>query len=167
MSETPARLDALAAWLQRDDDEVLYAPDGQHEYDVVLYALDGLTQPGPVSSPAMARLCYYVLDGQTPVPCTDPLAWGEWFLEAERHVALTQVAEGIEVSTVFLGLDHGFGRSEAPLLFETMTFGLAGEPGEVYWRYATWAEAEAGHRAMCAVIRAALRSGAVVRAEEE
>jgi hypothetical protein len=27
--DRPARLDAMARWLQREDDELLYAPDGE------------------------------------------------------------------------------------------------------------------------------------------
>jgi hypothetical protein len=54
----------------------------------------------------------------------------------------------VVVSTVFLGLDHNFSMVGPPLLFETMVFGgpLNGECR----RYATWVEAEAGHREVVA-----------------
>jgi hypothetical protein len=61
----------------------------------------------------------------------------------------TQVGE-VEVSTVFLGLDHAWGGG-TPLLFETMTFG--GEDGEWQWRYRTKAAAQAGHDRVVAALR--------------
>lgn len=62
-----------------------------------------------------------------------------------RRVAETNVWFGlIRVSTVFLGLDHGWGEGP-PLVFETMSFPVCryGEP--VCRRYSTWDEAVAGH----------------------
>lgn len=56
----------------------------------------------------------------------------------------------VEISTVFLGIDHGlgFGRVE---WFETMVFG-GGYSGNC-WRYATWDEALGGHQRMVAAVR--------------
>lgn len=97
------------------------------------------------------------------------LEWAAWFESTDRHVALDHVAlrfswfqkktiallnpilklfgysfeESACVSTVFLGIDHNFGDG-APLLFETMIFG--GKHNEYQRRYATWTEAEAGHK---------------------
>ena len=90
-------------------------------------------------------------DGHTPVPC-DYLVWARW-LEgngASRVVARTGFAAA-RVSTVFLGLNHSYGDGP-PLLFETLVFDgpLDGEMD----RYSTWAEAEAGHEAMCVRVRA-------------
>ena len=86
----------------------------------------------------------YILEGKTPVPCNDGLKWGRWFEKADRHVARTD-EDGVDVSTVFLGTDHGWGQG-TPLLFETMVFG--GELDGEQERYSTWEEAEAGHKAM-------------------
>ena len=83
----------------------------------------------------------YILNGHIPEPIEDVIEWGRWFENANRHVALTQV-DRLQVSTVFLGLDHSFG-GEIPILFETMIFG--GEE-EYQKRYATWEQAEAGHK---------------------
>lgn len=47
------------------------------------------------------------------------------------------------VSTVFLGLDHDFGRTGRPVLFETMVFGNHGD--EQCVRYHTLDEAISGH----------------------
>jgi hypothetical protein len=49
----------------------------------------------------------------------------------------------VEISTVFLGLDHNFGQGP-PLLFESMVFG--GEDDGEMVRYSTWEEAETGHK---------------------
>jgi len=59
----------------------------------------------------------------------------------------------IMISTVFLGLDHGWGTGP-PLLFETMVFN--GPLHEDMDRYTTWAQAEAGHAKFCEQVRAAL-----------
>jgi hypothetical protein len=48
----------------------------------------------------------------------------------------------VRVSTVFIGIDHGFGRGP-PLLFETMLFVNGVEQGCEH--YCTWDEAETGH----------------------
>jgi hypothetical protein len=83
----------------------------------------------------------YILDGHQPVPEPDLIAWSRWFESADRHVRDTG-RDDVRVSTVFLGLDHGFGgRLE---LFETMLFVNGADAGVE--RYASWDEAEAGHK---------------------
>jgi hypothetical protein len=108
----------------------------------------------------------YILDGHEPVPCDDLLTWGRWFQTAERRVAKTQVGL-YRVSTVFLGLDHRMGDAGRPLLFETMVFD-AGKDGDEadfgFDRYATWAEAEAGHaRAVAEAEKRAARAAPAER----
>ena len=99
--------------------------------------------------------------GKIVVPVEDTLEWATWYESAreERIVGSTQIGP-LHVSTVFLGLDHGWG--DHPRWFETMVFG----DRDVMWsfagrkrlfrttldyqrRYETWAEAEAGHREAC------------------
>jgi hypothetical protein len=94
----------------------------------------------------------YVLDGHTPVPASDIRDWGRWFEKADRHVAKTEINH-VTVSTVFLGLDHAFGGG-TPILFETLVFGgpLDGEME----RYATWDQAEAGHKAIVERVNGAM-----------
>jgi hypothetical protein len=100
------------------------------------------------------RLGHYILNGHEPVEIDDLLAWGEWFETADRHVARDELAPGVIVSTVFLGLDHQFGNGP-PILFETMVFDdYERGDGE---RYSTWDEAETGHAAWVAMIRARLK----------
>lgn len=84
----------------------------------------------------------YILDGHTPVPCDSLMEWANRFEKDNRHVG-DDTAGGVRVSTVFLGIDHSFGSSGPPLLFETMVFG--GEHDGKQERYSTWEEAEEGH----------------------
>jgi hypothetical protein len=110
------------------------------------------------------RLTYILggQDGRTPVRC-DLMTWARWFEQSDRTVAYTQ-RDDVSVSTVFLGIDHGFGRKGPPVLFETMTFrGTttverggsqreipdASEGDREMWRYSTWDDALAGHAAIC------------------
>lgn len=90
---------------------------------------------------------YYILKDKIPVPCDDTLTWAKAFETTDRVVANNQ-RNKIRVSTVFLGLDHGYNGNL--LLFETMIFG--GKHDQEQWRYATWAEAEIGHRKALALI---------------
>lgn len=87
----------------------------------------------------------YILKGHTPVLEENILTWGEWLEKAERHVGNT-IKKGIQVSTVFLGLNHRFGIG-SPLFFETMVFG--GKYDGEQERYSTWEEAEKGHERIC------------------
>lgn len=99
----------------------------------------------------------YILDGHTPVRCTDRMAFIFWMAKTDqdgtRRVAIDEIG-GWEVSTVFLGVDHGWGLTDKPVLFETMLFDAAGKSTGLQRRYHTWEEAEAGHREVCADLRA-------------
>lgn len=81
-----------------------------------------------------------ILEGTKVVPCDDILKWGEWMERPDRLLWKDKVGD-ILVSTVFLGLDHGFGGQ--PIWFETMTFGDDLERME---RYSTYEEAINGHK---------------------
>ena len=108
----------------------------------------------------------YVLDGHTPVPC-NILQFGVFMEQQNRQVAHEHVGPYL-ISTVFLGVDHAFGGGP-PILFETMTFSehapqISFDGGTIKTsvqspllndaypdlgicrRYATWEQAEAGHR---------------------
>ena len=85
---------------------------------------------------------YYILSGHEAVEVHGIVEWGRWFETADRVVKKDTVGD-VEVSTVFLGMDHSFG-GRKPLLFETMIFG--GGYDQSQWRYSTWGEAVAGHR---------------------
>lgn len=85
---------------------------------------------------------YYILEGKEVVAC-DRDTWGNWFDSIDRHVDLTEI-DGIEISTVFLGLDHNYYEGP-PHIFETMVFK---EPGrDIYCtRCSTWEQAEEMHK---------------------
>lgn len=92
----------------------------------------------------------YILKGHEPVK-TDYMTWAMWF-EANQHARIVgrDTVNGVNVSTVFLGLDHNWGGGP-PHIFETMIFG--GGFDQETWRYSTWSEAELGHQAVVAELR--------------
>jgi hypothetical protein len=96
------------------------------------------------------RPIYFARDGS-------PMTQEEWSVRlvdlAYKHVAVTAVDDDVEVSTVWLGLDHRFVGDGPPLIFETLIFGgpLDGE----MWRYANEDAALAGHDQAVAACREA------------
>lgn len=65
----------------------------------------------------------------------------------QKTVLVTpETDEEVEISTVFLCLGHSHSSSGPPIVFETMVFG--GKLNDSQDRYATWDEAETGHREM-------------------
>lgn len=105
-------------------------------------------------------MTYYILVGQTPVPC-DVHEWAQWLEHNQeaRRVNNTTLLGLVQVSTVFLGLDHGWGMSPRPVLFETMAF-WDGESGDEQERCCTWREAEKQHEAMVREVMRPARVGA-------
>lgn len=118
--------------------------------------------------PGGAGMGSYILLDRSTLFEVDNLTWAYW-IEAERKkpfgqglwkVGQTAIPGWGSVSTVFLGLDHGWGNEDKPVVFETMAFwrprrvpwpfgsqkrrSMREEAGQ--WRYATWREAEAGHQ---------------------
>lgn len=94
----------------------------------------------------------------------DLMTWAKWFQEnhhsPDRIVKQETLANGYEISTVFLGIDHNFMDTGDPLLFETMVFKpkrkkitlgkrtrMVREDADMN-RYHTWQEAEKGHQEM-------------------
>lgn len=86
---------------------------------------------------------YYAILDKHQVKCVTFDVWGPWYEDniTKRHVAKSKIGDDVEVSTVFLGLNHGFGGPEK--WFETMIFG--GKLDGYQRRYETWDEAVAGH----------------------
>lgn len=80
------------------------------------------------------------------VPVSGTLDWAKGFEEQDRIVQQTPLlgwfGKNIVISTVFLGIDHGFGGT--PKWFETMVFAGSWTDRECH-RYATYDEAVAGH----------------------
>jgi hypothetical protein len=99
---------------------------------------------------------HYILNEMgEPVVEPDLMTWAAWFEEnnGARVVAKTKIADDIEVSTVFLAIDHSYS-SGPPILYETMVFG--GPLDQTQDRYATRAAAVRGHREYVERVRAAL-----------
>lgn len=65
-----------------------------------------------------------------------------------QRVASTTLSNGVCVSTVWLGLDHRFGLTGRPLIFETMLFLPTGDTIGEQWRYSTEEEAVRGHKTL-------------------
>jgi len=94
----------------------------------------------------------FKLEGHTPVAVSLE-AYARWDMSTpfeRKIVGKDQVGE-VEVSTVFLGLNHQF-FDGPPLVFETMVFG--GLRGDYQKRYSTWVEAERGHAQVLAEVLA-------------
>lgn len=88
----------------------------------------------------------YILKDCVPVLEPDILAFAKWFHDSNNRIlGQVEVADGIRVSTIFLGFDHQYGRGE-PVLWETMVFGGKFDQEQV--RYSSDAEARSGHIAM-------------------
>jgi hypothetical protein len=106
---------------------------------------------------------HYILNMQgEPVPEPSLRKWAAWFEVADRVVARTTVAPGVEVSTVFLGLDHSFafgGFATLPVLWETLVFG--GEHDGEMDRWNSRAAAVAGHWAWVVKLGGSMPAGPV------
>lgn len=78
--------------------------------------------------------------------------WAKWIEtnNSKRIVAKTRVNTGVEVSTIFLGLDHQFGDGP-PLLFETLVFG--GQYDQEQWRWSTRTQAISEHDQIVMAVR--------------
>lgn len=109
-----------------------------------------------VTKPLPVQYCeYYILDDDNnPVPAASIEAWSAWFEEASKSgrkvLRRTKVLDDCLVSTVFLGIDHGFGDGP-PILFETMIFG--GDFDGEQRRYSTATEALAFHDSLVALAK--------------
>lgn len=87
----------------------------------------------------------WVLDEDNkPVKARSIVEWGEFMQGDMRVVARQTVRPGVNVSTVFLGINHQWQRGHPPVLFETMVFRSDGTC-RVAGRYETWAKAVIGH----------------------
>jgi hypothetical protein len=84
------------------------------------------------------------------------LKWALWLGNHDRKVKKDFICvdgEAVEVSTIYLGLDqrNPFNHPSKPLLWETMIFG--GERGGYCDRYASRADALAGHAVALALAK--------------
>lgn len=87
----------------------------------------------------------------------EPMSREDWMTKMSddmyKRVALTTFPDGTFVSTVWLGLDHGFG-SRKPVLWESMVFGPQVDSEQDYqWRYTSEERALAGHQAIVTTLQ--------------
>lgn len=105
----------------------------------------------------------YILDGKNVVKEPDLIKWAEWMAKADRTVKkdIGTIRIGgknmgnVAISTVFLGIDHGFGDNKEPVLFETMVFG--GELDGYQDRCSTWEAAEKMHELACEKVKLSVK----------
>lgn len=99
---------------------------------------------------------HYILKDKKIVVAKDILEWARFFEKRkQRRVGWKTCLDGITISTVFIGIDHGI-FEDLPVLFESMVFpwpvGISdyftkeGNWDKEMNRYRTWEEAEKGHR---------------------
>jgi len=94
---------------------------------------------------------HYILLPNRMIAEANFMDWAMWFEDAGdvRVVAQTET-ELHAISTVFIGLDYRWLGDGPPLVFETMIFSKGGDVDISdecgCWRYASWDDAEAGHR---------------------
>lgn len=93
---------------------------------------------------------YFVETGDGGVRVADLSEWSAMFEDTDgRRVA--RDTDGVrDVSTVFLGLEHGRDPNGQPYLYETMVFRAGSTDDLDCERYITRGHALAGHAAMCA-----------------
>jgi hypothetical protein len=90
---------------------------------------------------------WFKLDSDNnPIPCSEVFEYEEWFMKHGTTVAQTKFLDtkniNINVSTVFLGLDHSY-NSTVPILWETMVFGGPFDQQSV--QYSSFKDALKGH----------------------
>lgn len=95
---------------------------------------------------------HYILKYRKPVLCNDFAKWGKWFETAHRRVRLT-VLNDMTISTVFLGIDHGWDGTIQ--LFETAIF--KNEDADIMYRCATWRQALEQHRSTVYAVKKRLK----------
>lgn len=81
----------------------------------------------------------------------------EWMIYVGRPNYNNKVALDIigdrRISTVFVGIDYGFGMTPKPIVFETMVFDDVNFNMIKQKRYATWNEAVEGHKFILEEVR--------------
>lgn len=87
---------------------------------------------------------YYILDVDKEVIQCSHEEWVNNFddFEKNKRIAKDEV-NGVTISTVFLWLDHGFWKSDVPIVFETLVF--PEEEYNIMYRSSTYKEALAMH----------------------
>lgn len=103
----------------------------------------------------LAEKRYRILDENKDLVPATVLEWANFYENTSRMVRRTNLnrRKHIFVSTVFLGMDHGF--SGEALWFETMIFGTSMD--QDMFRYPDWKSAVLGHERAVGAARGALQ----------
>lgn len=100
---------------------------------------------------------YAFLYKRTIVPC-GVLTWSSTLnCDRCRRVDFTRIAPDVEVSTVFLGMNHNFFQGAPDMWFETMVFKKG--KGDITRRTATYDEARAVHQSVVDGLREKYTNG--------
>jgi len=110
--------------------------------------------PFRVAKPRKLGLPLFILDGHQPVPCESEQDWQTWMKSPARRVADTRI-DDVEVSTVFLGVEHNPNEAGQATLFETVV--RVRDESRYLDRYPTWDEAMAGHERIVGRIRTTMQ----------
>ena len=95
---------------------------------------------------------YYKLEDGVVTPCDTLKEWCEWMSTADRQIERTAINDDVDVSTVFLGIDHRWTKDVgSPIIFETLVFG--GEFDGNGGRYTSIDAAKQGHAIILAKVR--------------
>lgn len=115
---------------------------------------DGKAGPGWMFRWAYERGLYYLDDADEPVRCrsAQDISKSREQRHADRFVVCLDVIRGVEVSTVFLGMEHG--APDEGVLWETMIFG--GPYDMRTWRYTSREQAKVAHRRIADRLQAGL-----------
>jgi hypothetical protein len=93
----------------------------------------------------------WILKNGKPIPAESILQWASWYETADRTVARTDISEHVDVSTVFLSIDHNFTGKGPPVLWETL---IRGGPRDGWMdRYTSESDAKKGHKRACALAK--------------
>ncbi len=87
-------------------------------------------------------IIWYKLINKKVIPCKSLEEYIDWSIKNSTIILQTTITLKIRVSTVFLGLDHGFNNGK-PIVFETMIFG--GKHDQYQKKYSSYKEAVQGH----------------------
>jgi hypothetical protein len=89
----------------------------------------------------------YILRGKTPVVAHNINEWGKFCNDINNRRVAYHKNKEYSISTVFLGLEHGF-RNGKPILWETLIYDYRikdSEFNEFLYRYTTWNQAVLHH----------------------
>ncbi len=89
---------------------------------------------------------HYILDeNNNPIPEDDDIKWAKFFEDRTKRTIARTIMGKYAISTVFLGIDHGYLPESPPILFETMVFVSGDDSGIFQERCSTYEDAVSQH----------------------